>query len=135
MAWQGSEPMVWIACAWPFGKYQRSPGPWFATSVSPSGSTTVTWQWPAKMYAHSAELCQCISRTPPGLRYRCAPAMSVAIGNPLVVMSRAQPPEVALIGDLSREAVKVTGSPVRRGMSGTCSLEAVHHIRRHALAH
>jgi hypothetical protein len=78
----------------------------------PSGSTTVTWQWPAKMYAHSAEFCQCISRTPPGLRYKCAPAMSVAIGKPLVVMSRAQPPEVALIGDLS---------PVRRGTNAIWS--------------
>lgn len=40
--------------------------------------------------------------------------MLVAIGRALLVMSRAQPPEVALIADLSSEAVNVTGSPVRR---------------------
>src|SRR5215831_9296573 len=32
------------------------------------------------------------------------------------VMSRAQPPDVALIGPLSRAAVKVTGSPDLRGI-------------------
>lgn len=41
--------------------------------------------------------------------------MLVAIGRALLVTSRAQPPEVALIADLSSEAVNVTGSPVRRG--------------------
>src|SRR5215510_15109426 len=43
--------------------------------------------------------------------------MLVAMGRALEVMSRAQPPEVALMGDLSSEAVNVTGSPVRRGIN------------------
>src|SRR5713101_3592279 len=46
---------------------------------------------------------------------RCAPAISVAIGSPRVVISRAHPPDVALIAPLSREAVKTTGSPDLRG--------------------
>jgi hypothetical protein len=60
-------------------------------------------------------VCQCISRAPPAFMNRCAPAMSVAIGSPRVVISRAQPPDVALIGPLSREAVKTTASPDLRG--------------------
>ena len=42
--------------------------------------------------------------------------MPVAIGSPREVISRAQPPEVALMGPLSRDAVKTTGSPGFRGM-------------------
>src|SRR5580693_7662325 len=105
--------MAWLR---PLGKYQRSPGPWLTISATPSGSTTVTWQWPSTTKAHSAELCQCISREPPALMNRCAPAIPVAIGSPRVVISRAQPPDVALIGPLSSEAVKTTGSPDFRGI-------------------
>ena len=44
--------------------------------------------------------------------------MSVEIGNWRAVISRAQPPEVALIGSLSSAAVNFSGSPDLRGMSG-----------------
>src|SRR5271165_5834872 len=47
---------------------------------------------------------------------RCAPAISVAIGSPRVVTSRAQPPDVALIGPVSSEVVKTTGAPDFRGI-------------------
>jgi len=44
--------------------------------------------------------------------------MSVAISKDRAVISRAQPPEVALIGALSSEAVKAVGSPLLRGIVG-----------------
>src|SRR5581483_2990293 len=62
------------------------------------------------------ELCQCISRAPPALMKRCAPAIFKAIGRPFVVISRAHPPDVALIGPCSSEAVNTTGSPDLRGI-------------------
>jgi hypothetical protein len=60
---------------------------------------------------------------PPALRKRCAPAIPVAIGRPRVVMSRAQPPLVALIGPPSSEAVNFIASPVRRGMTARASVD------------
>ncbi len=42
-------------------------------------------QLPAITYAHSASLCQCSSRMPPGVRRMFTPAISVAIGSSRVV--------------------------------------------------
>jgi hypothetical protein len=59
----------------------------------PWASTAVIRAEPAIMYAHSASLCQCISRMPPGLRRMFTPASCVATGSSRTVTSRAQPPD------------------------------------------
>ncbi|MDA9432328.1 hypothetical protein XH88_11210 [Bradyrhizobium sp. CCBAU 51627] len=60
--------------------------------VWPSLSTAVMRALPARMNDHSACLCQCISRTPPGVSRMLTPAMVVEIASSRCVTSRDQPP-------------------------------------------
>jgi hypothetical protein len=60
--------------------------------LRPSASMMVMRALPYSMYAHSASLCQCISRMAPALRRMSTPAMLVEMGNSRTVISRVQPP-------------------------------------------
>jgi hypothetical protein len=82
----------WMECGMPAGKFHRSPSPTSAMKLRPSWSTAVRRARPASMNAHSASLCQCSSRIPPGFRRMFTPASSVATGSSRTVTSRAQPP-------------------------------------------
>ena len=55
---------------------------------------TVMRALPYSMYAHSASLCQCISRMAPALRRMSTPAMLVEMGSSRTVISRVQPPRL-----------------------------------------
>ena len=57
----------WIECGMPAGKYHRSPPPTSSTNVAALGVDRGDPRAPAIMYAHSASLCQCISRIAAGL--------------------------------------------------------------------
>src|SRR5438034_3007103 len=114
----------WIECGMTEGKFHRSPSPTSSMKVRPCSSTAVMRARPASMYAHSASLCQCISRMPPGFRRMLTPASSVATGSSRTVTSRAQPPVRRRLRALAKENLRlgivplsVEGEASRSGFS------------------
>jgi hypothetical protein len=89
------------------GKFQRSPSPTSSMKVRPCSSTAVMRARPASMKAHSASLCQCISRMPPGFRRMLTPASSVATGSSRTVTSRAQPPVRSRLRAVAKENLRL----------------------------
>jgi hypothetical protein len=84
---------------------------------------------PSMKYIHSSLFgCQCISRTPPGVRRMFTPASVVAIGNSRAVTSRAQPPSSSRLWASEKENFKLGTSPESvfggASMSGFCRSRA-----------
>lgn len=71
--------------------------------LRPSGSMQLMRALPASMYAHSASLCQCISRIAPRLSRMFTPAMVVEMGNSRTVTSRDHPPVSSRLRALANE--------------------------------
>src|SRR5579862_6713608 len=68
------------------------------------------------MMAHSAETCQCNSRTPPAVRRISTPAMVLEIGSSRAVTCRVHPPLSIRLRDSANEYLK--GGTVPLSVSG-----------------
>src|SRR5699024_1381335 len=84
--------MPFNACGMPAGIYQSSFSCTISIQILPSRYTEVNRTSPLITNVHSASLCQCISRTPPGVKRMLTPATCLEIGNSRSVTSRDQPP-------------------------------------------
>src|SRR5699024_12376360 len=82
-----------IECGIPDGKYHKPPSCTSSINSRPLASTPVTRALPLIIYAHSASLCQCNSRTAPGSKCIFTPANVVEIGSSRTVVSREKPPD------------------------------------------
>src|SRR5580704_5905680 len=81
-----------MECGIPGGKYHRSPSFTSVTKLLPSPSMHVIRALPYSMYAHSAAVCQCSSRTPPAVRRMSTPASDLETASSRTVTSRDHPP-------------------------------------------
>src|SRR5699024_9661825 len=101
-----------MECGIPPGKYHMLPSCTSSIKEHPSSSTAVTRALPLIIKAHSASLCQCSSRTPPGSKCIFTPAKVSEIGSSRVVVSRDQPPSFILICDSAYGHVKFGNVPL-----------------------
>src|SRR5699024_2595670 len=101
-----------MECGIPPGKYHMPPSCTSSINERPSSSTAVTRALPLIINAHSASLCQCSSRTPPGSKCILTPASVSEIGSSLVVVSRDQPPSFILICDSAYGHFKLGNVPL-----------------------
>ena len=66
---------------------------------------------PKSIYAHSASLCQCSSRTPPVVKLIFTPAIVVETGSSRAVISRDHPPCFKIIEVSENENFKLGTNP------------------------
>ena len=97
--------------------------------VPPFGVNGGDARGPSSIKDHSACLCQCSSRTPPGFRRMFTPASVVATGNSRAVTSRVQPPSSRRMGASENENRRLGMVP--RSVSGGRSMSGFWRSRSH----
>src|SRR5207237_6589200 len=109
----GASP--WIECGIPGGKYHKSPSLVSPTKLFPSASMQVMRVVPYSMYAHSAAVCQCNSRTPPAVSRMFTPASDFETASSRTVTSRDHPPSWTLLCAIEKGYLNVGTPPASVG--------------------